>query len=251
MNFIKSIPRELRKAREELPDILGRLRSTYKERTHPKVLLIDNLIFVCFLILVTVFFYGKIFGTHPDHSYFAALFCPIGLIALACKSRLPLISVSTLKNLEVGGRDERQNWRRLTACQSGGLSWRIHIRGCNSLFVFSPRDELSSDSINFNQMIRKIFSKKNLPLIAGISASAALLGGLLLYRKLKSPKKLTGVEYPKGLIDPDNTKRIELTEEEAETRFNCIHGVRYKVVLSIAKGLDKYAGATTISFRIR
>lgn len=52
-------------------------------------------------------------------------------------------------------------------------------------------------------------------------------------------------------MDPDNAKRVELTQEEAETRFQCIYGVRYNVALSLAKGLDKYAGATTISFRIR
>ena len=31
-------------------------------------------------------------------------------------------------------------------------------------------------------MIRKIFSKKNIPLVAGVTASVAVLGGLFLYR---------------------------------------------------------------------
>ena len=101
-------------------------------------------------------------------------------------------------------------------------------------------------------MIRKIFSRKNLPLVAGVTASAALIGGLLLYHMKRKPSKPSGgVDYPKGIVDPDNAKRIELTQEEAETRFKCICGVRYNVALSMAKGLDKYAGSTTISFRVR
>lgn len=100
-------------------------------------------------------------------------------------------------------------------------------------------------------MIRKIFSKKNIPLVAGVTASVAVLGGLFLYRQFKKSGKPSGTQYPRGLVDPDNAKRVELTQEEAETRFQCIYGVRYNVALSLAKGLDKYAGATTISFRIR
>ena len=120
MNFIRSIPRELRRAKEELPDILRKLRATYKERTHPKVLLIDNLILICFLIVASVFVYTKIVGLYYSEPYFVALFCPLGLIGLACKLGSSLISnsVSPLENAEVHRVNERPSWRRRKASES-------------------------------------------------------------------------------------------------------------------------------------
>ena len=148
MNFVRSIPRELRKAKEELPGIISKLRATYKERTHPKVLLIDNLIWICLLIMVSVFIYGKLFGTDPSESYYTALCCPLGLAALSCNfTSLIFNSVSTFENAEIHWRNERPSWRRREAGEFASLSWRIYICSGAALFILAQRDELNRDSI--------------------------------------------------------------------------------------------------------
>ena len=99
-------------------------------------------------------------------------------------------------------------------------------------------------------MFRNIFSKKNTPWIVGAAAGAgALLGGYMLFRQLSSQPGSKRDGFPSGLKDPDNEKRIELTQEEAELRFNWVSDVKYNVVISLIKGIDKYAGATTITFK--
>ena len=58
----------------------------YNESTHPKLRMLDNLIFICLVSFVFQIVYMVLVGTkEPLNALLAGCFCSLGQFALACK----------------------------------------------------------------------------------------------------------------------------------------------------------------------
>ena len=60
-------------------------------------------------------------------------------------------------------------------------------------------------------MLKKVFSKENLPWVAGGGISLLALGlGSYYFLKKSKPNK-SGLQFSKGITDPHHDNRVELT----------------------------------------
>jgi hypothetical protein len=62
-----------------------RMTVEYKEKTHPRLRILDNLIVFCLVTFAIQIIYANVVGKDPYNSLLAGLFCSLGQFALAGK----------------------------------------------------------------------------------------------------------------------------------------------------------------------
>jgi hypothetical protein len=62
-----------------------RIMKGYKEKTHPKLKMLDSLIILSLVSFVVQLAYAQVVGSDPFNSYLAGLFCSLGQFALCGK----------------------------------------------------------------------------------------------------------------------------------------------------------------------
>jgi hypothetical protein len=69
---------DIKGAMPALKELYTRIRKDYKEKTHPKLKILDSLIVFCLVTFVIQVVYGRIAGKDPFNSLLAGAYCSLG-----------------------------------------------------------------------------------------------------------------------------------------------------------------------------